>query len=96
MCRGSSGVEQCFRKAKVVGSNPASGSMDYNKEEVVSIVYTNYRGETNERKIVPKKLWFGSTEYHKEKQWLLDAFDMNKKAERTFAITDIKSWEIVT
>ena len=89
-------VEQCFRKAEVGSSTLPAGSMNYNKEEVVSIVYTNYRGETNERKIVPKKLWFGSTEYHKEEQWLLDAYDLNKKAQRTFAITDIKSWKTVT
>lgn len=67
--------------------------MKYRPEEMVTIIYTNYRGETAERQIVPAKLWFGSTEYHPEKQWLLDAFDVDKNAERTFAVKDIKSWE---
>ncbi len=67
--------------------------MKYQPEEVVAIVYTNYRGETAERQIVPQKLWFGSTEYHPEKQWLLDAFDVDKNAERTFAVKDIENWK---
>jgi len=62
-------------------------------KKAVKIVYTNYKGETAERTIIPLELWFGSTEYHKEEQWLLKAFDFDKKAERNFAVKDIKSWE---
>ena len=67
--------------------------MDYRPEQVVTIVYTNYRGETGERKIVPKKLWFGATEYHPEQQWLLDGYDLGKQADRTFAVKDIQVWK---
>ena len=63
-----------------------------NKKQIVKIIYTNYKGETAERTIIPLELWFGSTEYHKEEQWLLKAFDLEKKAERNFAVKDIKSW----
>ena len=64
-----------------------------NKEkESVSIVYTNYRGETAARKIVPKQIWFGKTDWHPEEQWLLDAFDIEKNADRSFAMKDIKAW----
>jgi predicted DNA-binding transcriptional regulator YafY len=64
-----------------------------NKEkESVSIVYTNYRGETANRRIVPKQIWFGKTDWHPEEQWLLDAFDIEKDAERSFAMKDIKAW----
>ena len=58
----------------------------------VTIVYTNYRGETAVRKILPKTLFFGSTEYHPEPQWLLTAQDLEKNAERTFAVKDIRAW----
>lgn len=58
----------------------------------VKIIYTNWRGETTERIIEPIKVWFGSTEWHKEKQWLLRALDIEKKAERDFALKDIKEW----
>lgn len=58
----------------------------------VKIIYTNWRGETAERTIEPIKVWFGNTEWHKENQWLLRAVDLEKKAERDFALKDIKKW----
>lgn len=58
----------------------------------VKIVYTNWRGDTAERTIVPIKIWFGSTEWHKEEQWLLRALDTEKQAERDFAVKDIQRW----
>ena len=61
-------------------------------EKEVKILYTNYRGETKIRKIVPKEIVFISNEWHKEKQWCLIALDLDKQAERTFACKDIKSW----
>ncbi len=60
--------------------------------EAVSILYTNYRGETSIRKIVPKRIWFGKTEWHPAKQWILDAFDLEKEAKRGFAMKNVKSW----
>ena len=62
------------------------------KEKTVKILYTNYRSETAIREIIPEKIWFGETEWHPEPQWLLDAFDVEKKASRSFAMKDIKSW----
>ncbi len=61
-------------------------------QKVVNIVYKNYRGETAVRKIIPKKIWFGKTEWHPTEQWLLDAFDLEKKADRSFAMQDIRAW----
>lgn len=61
-------------------------------EQVAQIIYTNYKGETKSRQILPKKIWFGSTEYHSEPQWLLEAFDVDKQADRSFAMKDIREW----
>jgi predicted DNA-binding transcriptional regulator YafY len=58
----------------------------------ITIVYTNWRGETGERRIKPVKIWFGSTEWHKEEQWFLRAVDLDKNAERDFALKDIRAW----
>ena len=58
----------------------------------VQICYTNYRGETAIRAIVPKKLYFGCTEWHPEPQWLLEAFDVAKGEDRTFAVRSIRAW----
>lgn len=64
------------------------------KNKIVIINYTNWKGVTAFRRIIPKKIFFGSTEWHKEEQWLLEAYDVDKNADRSFAIKDIKSWQV--
>lgn len=64
------------------------------ENKIVVINYTNWKGVTALRRIIPKKIFFGSTEWHKEEQWLLEAFDVDKNADRSFAIKDIKSWQV--
>jgi predicted DNA-binding transcriptional regulator YafY len=58
----------------------------------VEIDYTNYRGRRSGRVVFPLHIWFGSDEYHADPQWLLDAFDVEKGAMRTFAMKDVHSW----
>jgi predicted DNA-binding transcriptional regulator YafY len=58
----------------------------------VKILYKNWKGETKIRKIIPKEIIFSSNEWHKEEQWILIAFDVDKQAERNFACKDIKAW----
>jgi hypothetical protein len=55
----------------------------------VTFNYKNYRGEVDMRTVHPIKLWHGSTEYHREPQWLLKAYDPTKGDERDFAVKDI-------
>lgn len=54
----------------------------------VTLIYTNYRGEESERTITPQRVWYGSTEWHPEPQWLMTAFDHEKQANRDFALKD--------
>lgn len=54
----------------------------------VRFSYLNYRGETSVRCATPEKIWWGSTEYHPEHQWLMSAFDHDKGQMRDFALTD--------
>jgi hypothetical protein len=66
----------------------------------VTILYTNWRGETAVRRIILGAhegsecalIAFGSNEYHPEPQWLLTARDVERDAIRTFALTGIKAW----
>lgn len=58
----------------------------------VTILYTNWRGEKSLRTIIPEKIYFGSTEWHPEEQWLLRALDIDKQESRDFAFKDIESW----
>lgn len=54
----------------------------------IEIIYTNYKGETAKRTITPLNLWRGATEWHPEPQWLVTAYDHDKKALRDFALKD--------
>lgn len=59
----------------------------------VRILYRNYKGDVAYRTIIPKSIDFMSTSWHPEEQWILTAFDINKNADRGFAIIDIMEWE---
>lgn len=59
----------------------------------VRILYTNYKGETAWRVIEPRAVCWGSNEWHPEPQWLLDAWDADRQAVRTFAMKDIREWK---
>ena len=71
--------------------NPTSPPA-HDPHKTIRIVYTNYRGETARREVVPQRVWFGATEWHPEEQWLLDAIDIEKGAERSFALRDIQAY----
>lgn len=61
-------------------------------ERRVWIDYTNWKGERAVRMVRPCELWFARTEYHPEQQWLMRAWDAEKKAIRDFALKDVHSW----
>lgn len=58
----------------------------------ILIDYTNYRNERGIREIVPSLLYWGTTKFHQERQWLLHALDIEKDAARDFAMEDVHSW----
>lgn len=51
--------------------------------------YKNYKGKRGTRTVKPLFMYFGSTSYHPESQWLLRAYDFDRGAERDFAMKDI-------
>lgn len=59
----------------------------------VWIDYTNWKGVRAKRLIIPRRIVFGTTEYHPNSQWLLEALDVQKGESRTFAMRDIHSWK---
>ena len=52
----------------------------------IKVKYKNWQGEVGVRTIIPEKVWYGNTDYHKEDQWLMDVWDVDKDAERTYAM----------
>lgn len=60
----------------------------------VYLTYTNHRGETARRHVVPGAMYWGKMPpWHPEPQWLLEVWDLDKEAERTFAMKGISGWE---
>lgn len=58
----------------------------------LTFIYKNYKGQTSERTVLPAGVLYGSNEYHKEKQYFLHAWDVEKKAYRDFALKDVVSF----
>ena len=56
---------------------------------IIQFTYRNYRGEVSERQAKPLSIWFGTTEWHPELQWLMSAVDMQKGERRDFAMRDM-------
>jgi predicted DNA-binding transcriptional regulator YafY len=57
---------------------------------VVQFNYVNHRGERAERHVRPIRVWFGSTGFHPEGQWFLEAFDLDRQGTRDFAMSGIE------
>ncbi len=63
-----------------------------NEHEIIEILYTNSRGDMKKRRIHPRRIFFGETNWHPHKQWVLEAFDVDQGSERVFALKDIQAW----
>lgn len=61
----------------------------------VKIRYRNWRGEVAVRHILPTgKIWHGTSPYHEGEQWFLEATDLGKGENRSFAMRDILEWDV--
>ncbi len=65
------------------------------KNKKIVINYTNWKGATNDRVIIPVKVWFGETQWHTGQQWFLTATDVTKNEEREFALKNIHKFNDV-
>jgi len=54
--------------------------------------YKNYKGEEGYRRVTPISIRFGSSEWHKQPQWLMLGRDEEKEADREFAMADMKNF----
>jgi len=59
-----------------------------NSDEGIELVYRNHRGEVRTRRIRPLGIYFGSTQWHPEPQWLVNAVDLEDDAVKQFALKD--------
>lgn len=58
------------------------------------IIYKNHRGEVALRHIVPLFTHYTANEWHPEPCWIMQAFDLDKQEERSFAFKNILSTDV--
>jgi predicted DNA-binding transcriptional regulator YafY len=61
----------------------------------VRIYYgTDWKGESGWRRIVPLSIGFEKSKWRPVQHWVLHAFDVDRGEEGSFAMQDIKKWEV--
>jgi len=55
----------------------------------ITFSYRNWRGEVEDRTVIPINIWFGHTVHHPVDQWFLTAYCTDRRANRDFAMADI-------
>ena len=68
-------------------SRRMSDEIDLDKK--IEIVYKNHRHEIVFRSIVPVRIYWGQTSYHPKDQWLMEVWDVDKNAERIYALKTV-------
>lgn len=67
-------------------THPAVVASTFVVPDGIELVYRNHRGEVRTRRIVPLGVYFGSTQWHPEPQWLLNAIDAEDNTTKQFAL----------
>lgn len=53
-------------------------------------LYTNYKGETAKRRLVPVNIFYGTSEFHEGEQWFIRGWCLDRQAFRDFALSGFK------
>lgn len=53
---------------------------------ILEFGYTNHKGIYAKRRVLPAHIYHGTSKYYMERQWLLHAYDLDKKDYRDFAL----------
>lgn len=69
---------------------PPRPTLPFEMGDAVSVLYSNYRGDRDWRRVRPLRLWWGSTAWHPVDQWLVDVIDEQRGVSRSFALADIE------
>lgn len=59
------------------------------KGMTIQFDYINWQGVPASRKAEVQSIHYGETEYHPAPQWLMSAWDLEKQANRVFAMKDM-------
>lgn len=57
--------------------------------QILETSYRNWQGVWRVRRLLPKRLWYGTNMYHQGAQWFVDATDQESGEQRTFALDQL-------
>ena len=58
-------------------------------QHTIAVRYTNWRGETRIRRVVPLRIFWGKSPFHEGEQWFMECHDVEHGyADRHFALKD--------
>jgi predicted DNA-binding transcriptional regulator YafY len=63
---------------------------------VLRFSYINYASKRSVREVVAPTLFWGNSSFYPEDQWLMNAYDLDKAAWRTFALNAMVMLEQAT
>lgn len=62
----------------------------------IHVTYTNWRGRTRTREVLPQSVRYGATKHCPQPQWLLTAIDVETGESRDFALQDCDFTQFLT
>ena len=77
----------CMPVMRAQPQNPIAGNA-----QPFKVRYKNWRGEVAVRTIIPQRVYWGSTEWHPQEQWLIEVLEVDKSILRVFAMVDVQEW----
>lgn len=60
------------------------------EDQRVTFTYTNWKGKTRQRSAILSRMYWGSNEWHPQPQLLVDGYDLEERAPRTYAAKDMR------
>lgn len=66
-------------------------AMEILPHDKIEFDYVNWKGEKEFMKVEVGEFYYGTNEYHKEPQWLMEAYDLNKQVHRMFAMKNMSN-----
>jgi hypothetical protein len=68
-------------------------NMDFTEPNRYKTIYTNHKGRLEERVIVPRTVWWGTTPHHPNPQWFLQGVDYPRDVTYDFALDNFSLFD---
>jgi hypothetical protein len=89
-------LDSRYGKESLVGSPGLGYTDEMPRDQIVHLAFVDLHGHREVRRVVPDRIWFGKTDWVKDPQWLLDAYDVDRCTLRTYPMQAIEDFSADT